>query len=125
AHLGDRTIEAEVCLLATGVRGNVEGIGLEEAGVKVDRGFITVDKAYRTSAPNIYAIGDVIGPPMLAHKASSEGVACVEGIAGKLEHPVDYHAIPGGTFCHPEVASVGMTERKAKEAGVKFKCGRC
>jgi dihydrolipoamide dehydrogenase len=124
AKVGDRVIEAEVCLLATGVRGNVEGIGLEEAGVKVERGFIVVDKAYRTSAPNVYAIGDVIGPPMLAHKAQSEGIACVEGIAGKLEHPVDYHAIPGGTFCHPEVASVGLTEKKAKEQGLKFRVGR-
>jgi dihydrolipoamide dehydrogenase len=121
---GERTVEAEVCLLATGVRGNVEGIGLEEAGVKVERGFIVVDKSYRTSAPNVYAIGDVIGPPMLAHKAMGEGVACVEAIAGKLEHSVDYHAIPGGTFCHPEIASVGLTEKKAKEQGLKFKVGR-
>ncbi len=120
-----RTIEAEVCLLAAGVRGNVEGLGLEEAGVKVERGFIVVDmKSYRTSVENVYAIGDVIGPPMLAHKASAEGMACVEGIAGKPQHAIDYHAIPGGTFCHPEVASVGLTEKKAKEAGLKFKVGR-
>jgi dihydrolipoamide dehydrogenase len=120
-----RTVEAEVCLLATGVRGNVEGLGLEEAGVKVERGFIVADlKSYRTSLPNVYAIGDVIGPPMLAHKAMSEGVACVEGIAGKTPRAVDYHAIPGGTFCHPEVASVGLTEKKAKELGLKFKVGR-
>ena len=103
-----RTVEAELCLLATGVRGNVEGLGLEERGVKVERGFINVDlKSYQTSAAHVYAIGDVIGPPMLAHKAPSEGVACVEAIAGKLQHPVDYHAIPGGTFCHPEIAPSG------------------
>jgi dihydrolipoamide dehydrogenase len=121
----ERVIEAEVCLLATGVRGNVEGIGLEEAGVQVERGFIKVDlKTYKTSAANVYAIGDVIGPPMLAHKAMGEGVACVEGIHGKLEHAVNYGAIPGGTFCHPEVASVGLTEKKAKELGLKFKVGR-
>jgi dihydrolipoamide dehydrogenase len=124
AHLADRTVEAEVCLLATGVRGNIEGIGLEEAGVKTDRGFIVVDNSYRTSVPDVYAIGDVIGPPMLAHKAMAEGVACVEAIAGKKPTPIDYGAIPGGTFSHPEVASVGLTEKKAKEAGLKFKVGR-
>jgi dihydrolipoamide dehydrogenase len=122
--LADRTVEADVCLLATGVRGNVEGLGLEECGVKTERGFIPVDKSYRTNVANVWAIGDVIGPPMLAHKAMAEGVACVEEMAGRKPTRVDYGAIPGGTFCHPEVASVGLTERAAKERGLKFKVGR-
>ncbi|MFI5289276.1 MAG: dihydrolipoyl dehydrogenase [Polyangia bacterium] len=120
-----RAFEGDVCLLAAGVRGNVEGLGLEECGIKTERGFIVCDlESYRTSAPNVYAIGDVIGPPMLAHKASAEGIACVEGIASAEVHAVDYAAIPGCTFCRPEVASVGLTEAKAKAAGLKFKVGR-
>jgi dihydrolipoamide dehydrogenase len=120
-----RVIEADVCLLAAGVRGNVEGLGLEECGVKTERGFIPVDlKTYRTNVENVYAIGDVIGPPMLAHKASAEGIACVEGIAKHAVHAVDYRAIPGCTYCRPEVASVGLTEKKAREQGLKFKVGR-
>ncbi|HEY7955250.1 MAG TPA: dihydrolipoyl dehydrogenase [Polyangia bacterium] len=120
-----RAFEGDVCLLAAGVRGNVEGLGLQECGIKTERGFIVCDlKSYRTSAPNVYAIGDVIGPPMLAHKASAEGIACVEAIAGAEVHAVDYAAIPGCTFCRPEVASVGLTEAKAKAAGLKFKVGR-
>lgn len=119
------TVEGDVCLLAAGVRGNVEGLGLEECGVQVERGFIQVDRvSYRSSVANVYAIGDVIGPPMLAHKASAEGVACVEALAGKRAHAVDYAAIPSCTYCRPEVASVGMTERQAKEAGLSFKVGR-
>jgi dihydrolipoamide dehydrogenase len=129
-HLTDgkgapKTIEAELCLLAAGVRGNVEGIGLEECGVKLERGFIAVDRAtYRTSVENVYAIGDVIGPPMLAHKASAEGVACVEALAKHPVHAVDYQAIPGCTYCRPEVASVGLTEKQAREKGLQFKVGR-
>jgi len=120
-----KVYEADVCLLAAGVRGNIEGIGLEECGVKVERGFISVDtKSYRTSVANVYAIGDVLGPPMLAHKASAEGIACVEGLAKHTVHAVDYQAIPGCTYCHPEVASVGLTEAKAKEKGVKYRVGR-
>jgi dihydrolipoamide dehydrogenase len=120
-----RSFEADLCLLAVGVRGNVEGIGLEDCGVKVERGFIAVEPgSYRTSVENVYAIGDVIGPPMLAHKASAEGTACVERLAGATVHPVDYGAIPGCTYCRPEVASVGLTEKRAREAGLKFKVGR-
>jgi dihydrolipoamide dehydrogenase len=120
-----RTLEAELCLLAAGVRGNVEGLGLEECGIKTDRGFIVVDRpSYRTSVANVYAIGDVIGPPMLAHKASAEGIACVEQIAGHAAHPVNAGTIPGCTYCHPEVASVGLTEKRAKELGIKHRVGR-
>jgi dihydrolipoamide dehydrogenase len=123
--VGGKVYEADVCLLAAGVRGNVEGIGLEECGIKVDRGFIAVDqKTYRTNVEHIFAIGDVLGPPMLAHKASAEGIACVEGIANHTVHAVDYQAIPGCTYCHPEVASVGLTEAKAKEKGLKYRVGR-
>ena len=134
--VGGKVIEADVCLLAAGVRGNVEGIGLEECGVKTDRGFIVVDrKSYRTSVENVYAFGDVIGPPMLAHKASAEGIACVEGISLQptlrsaqgprhAVHAVDYAAIPGCIYCRPEVASVGLTEKAAREKGLKFKVGR-
>jgi dihydrolipoamide dehydrogenase len=122
---GERTVEGDRCLLAAGVRGNVEGIGLEECGVTVERGFIKVEpRTYQTSARDVYAIGDVIGPPMLAHKASAEGIACVEAIANAHVHPVDYNAIPGCTYCHPEVASVGLTEERAREQGQKFKVGR-
>ena len=121
---GIGALECDVCLLAAGVRGNVEGLGLEEVGVKTERGFIVADlSTYKTSVENVYAIGDVIGPPMLAHKAMAEGVACVERLAGHT-HPVDYKAIPGCTYCHPEVASVGLTEKKARELGKKVKVGR-
>jgi len=122
---GARTINADLCLLAVGVRGNSDGIGLEEVGVKLERGFIAIDhKTYATSAPGIYAIGDVVGGAMLAHKASAEGVACVEGLAGHSVHAVDYDSIPGCTYCRPEVASVGLTEERAKKEGLKFKVGR-
>lgn len=120
-----QTVQAEVCLLAAGVAGNIEGLGLEECGVKTERGFIVADtKTYRTDVANVFAIGDVIGPPMLAHKASAEGIACVENLAKAKVHPVNYQAIPGCTYCHPEIASVGLTEAKAKAAGFKFKVGR-
>ena len=120
-----RSIGADVCLLAVGVRGNSDGIGLEEVGIKLERGFIVVDKkTYATSAPGVYAIGDVVGGAMLAHKASAEGIACVEGLAGHVVHAVDYDSIPGCTYCRPEVASVGLTEERAKKEGLKFKVGR-
>lgn len=129
----ERTVIGERLLSAVGVRGNVEGIGLEACGIATERGFIKVDGAYRALGADgrpvegVYAIGDVIGPPMLAHKASAEGVACVEGIAGVPEaeiRKVDYGAIPGATFCRPEVGSMGMTEARAKEAGLSIKVGR-
>ena len=119
------SVEADRCLLATGVQGNVEGFGLEAIGCKTERGFVVVDKAtYRTSVENVYAIGDVIGGALLAHKASAEGIACVEGIAGKQPHAVNYAAIPGCTYCLPEVASVGLTEEKCKEQKLAYDVGR-
>lgn len=105
-------------ILAAGIQGNIENIGLEDQGVATDRGFITVDEWGRTSVDGVYAIGDVSGPPCLAHKASHEGVVCVEKIAGVPGvHPVDRSKIPGCTYCRPQIASVGMTEAEAKQAG--------
>ncbi len=109
---------------AVGVVGNVENLGLEALGVKTDRGCIVIDGYGRTNVQGIYAIGDVAGPPMLAHKAEHEGVICVEKIKGLDVHPMDKAKIPGCTYCHPQVASVGLTEAKAKEAGRKIKVGR-
>ena len=109
---------------AVGVVGNIEGLGLEELGVKTDRGCIVIDGYGRTNVPGVYAIGDVAGPPMLAHKAEHEGVICVEKIAGLDAHPMDKNMIPGCTYCHPQVASVGLSEKRAKEAGHQVKVGR-
>ena len=110
---------------AVGVQGNIEDIGLETTKVKTDRGCIVADEFSRTDEPGIYAIGDVAGPPMLAHKAEHEGVICIEKIAGlKDVHPMNKGQIPGCTYCHPQVASVGLTEKKAKEAGHEVKVGR-
>ena len=112
-------------ILAVGITGNVEDIGLENTRVKVDRGHICVDGALRTDEPGVYAIGDVSGPPWLAHKASHEGVLCVETIAGvKGLHPLNTLNIPGCTYCTPQIASVGLTETKAREAGHKVRVGR-
>jgi len=121
---GGRELRGELALLAVGVQGNVENLGLEKANVKVERDRIVVDADYRTTAPGVYAIGDVIGPPWLAHVASAEGIHCVEAIAGMSPAPVDYGSIPGCTYCKPQVASVGLTEEKAKEAGHEVKIGR-
>jgi dihydrolipoamide dehydrogenase len=110
---------------AVGVQGNVEDLGLETTKVKTDRGTIVTDGFSRTDEPGIYAIGDVAGPPMLAHKAEHEGVICIEKIAGFGDpHPIDPLKIPGCTYCHPQVASVGLTEAKAKDAGHEVKVGR-
>ncbi|MGD1880083.1 MAG: dihydrolipoyl dehydrogenase [Kiloniellaceae bacterium] len=110
---------------AVGVQGNIENIGLETTKVKTDRGCIVIDEYGRTAEPGIYAIGDVAGPPMLAHKAEHEGVICVEKIAGLNDvHPMKKEQIPGCTYCNPQVASVGLTEKKAKEAGYDVKVGR-
>ncbi len=117
-------ITAEKLISAVGVVGNVEGLGLEALGVKTDRGCIVADGYGKTSVAGIYAIGDVAGPPMLAHKAEHEGVICVEKIAGLDAHPMDKLKIPGCTYCHPQVASVGLTETKAKDAGYEIKVGR-
>jgi dihydrolipoamide dehydrogenase len=119
-----RTLTADVALVAIGVQGNVEPLGLEALGVRIDRGHIAVDKRYRTSVPGLYAIGDVIGPPWLAHVASAEGICCVDGIAGKEPQPVDYACVPGCTYCAPQLASVGLTEESAKAEGYELKVGR-
>jgi dihydrolipoamide dehydrogenase len=118
-------ITADLLISAVGVQGNIENLGLEELGVKTERGTIVIDGYGRTSVPGIYAIGDVAGPPMLAHKAEHEGVICVEKIAGVPGvHPMDKNMIPGCTYCNPQVASVGLTEAKAKEAGRDIRVGR-
>jgi dihydrolipoamide dehydrogenase len=118
------TIEVDRVISAVGVVGNVEGLGLEKLGVKTDRGCIVIDGLGRSSVPGIYAIGDVAGPPMLAHKAEHEGVICVEAIKGLHPHPMDKRLIPGCTYCHPQIASVGLTEAKAKEEGHDIRVGR-
>ena len=117
-------LSAEKLISAVGVVGNIENLGLEALGVKTDRGCVVIDGYGRSSVAGIYAIGDVAGPPMLAHKAEHEGVICVEKIAGLDAHPMDKLKIPGCTYCHPQVASVGLTEAKAKEAGHDIKVGR-
>jgi dihydrolipoamide dehydrogenase len=109
---------------AVGVVGNIENLGLEKLGVKTDRGTIVVDGYCKTNVPGIYAIGDVAGPPMLAHKAEHEGVICVEAIKGLKPHPMDKNLIPGCTYCAPQVASVGLTEAKAKEQKREIRVGR-
>jgi dihydrolipoamide dehydrogenase len=119
-----RTLSAEQMISAVGVVGNVEGLGLEALGVKVDRGVIAIDGVGRTNVAGLYAIGDVAGPPMLAHKAEHEGVICFESIKGLHPHPMDKAMIPGCTYCNPQVASVGLTEAKAKADGYELKVGR-
>jgi dihydrolipoamide dehydrogenase len=117
-------LEAEVLLVAVGITGNVENLGLEEVGVKTERGFIPVDAELRTQVKNVYAIGDVIGRVALAHVASAEAVYLAELIAGHHPEPVPYDAVPACTYCHPEIASVGLTEEKAREAGLDIKVGK-
>ena len=117
-------LKADKALIAIGIRGNVEELNLEKIGVKADKGFISVNEWYETKVKGVYAIGDIIGPPLLAHVASHEGIVCVEKIAGHETHPVDYNSIPGCTYCHPQVASIGMTEEQAKEAGHELQIGR-
>ncbi|MFL6802851.1 MAG: dihydrolipoyl dehydrogenase [Xanthobacteraceae bacterium] len=119
-----QTAEFERVISAVGVVGNVENLGLEKAGVKIERGTIVIDGYCRTNVPGIYAIGDVAGPPMLAHKAEHEGVVCVEAIKGLKPHPMDKNLIPGCTYCAPQVASVGLTEAAAKEKNVEVRIGR-
>jgi dihydrolipoamide dehydrogenase len=119
-----REVGADRLLSAAGVVANVEGLGLEDVGVVIERDVIKVDGVGRTNVSGVYAIGDVAGGPMLAHKAEHEGVACVEAIAGVAEHPLDKGRVPGCTYCHPQIASVGLTEAKAKEAGLELKVGR-
>ncbi|AYG66191.1 MULTISPECIES: dihydrolipoyl dehydrogenase [unclassified Rhizobium] len=118
-------IVADRMISAVGVQGNIENLGLEALGVKTDRGCVVIDGYGKTNVPGIYAIGDVAGPPMLAHKAEHEGVVCIEKIAGLPNvHPTDKSKVPGCTYCQPQVASVGLTEAKAKELGHDIRVGR-
>lgn len=119
-----KEIVGDIALVAIGVQGNIENLGLENLGVKTEKSFIKVDEFYKTNVDGIFAIGDVNGPPWLAHVASAEGVICVEKIAGKNPHKIDYNNIPGCTYSKPQVASVGLTEEKAIEKGYKTKIGR-
>lgn len=121
---GEEITHADVVLSAVGVATNIEGIGLEELGVKTERGKVLVDAYYRTSVEGVYAIGDIVHGPALAHTASHEGITCVEAICGLNPEPVDYSNIPSCTYTNPEVASVGMTEKQAKEAGYEIKVGK-
>ena len=118
------TISGDVILSAVGIKSNIEGIGIEELGVEVENDKIKVDNYYKTNIENIYAIGDVVSGPALAHVASAEGITCIENIKGLKPNPIDYNNIPGCTYCSPEIASVGMTEKAAKEAGVELKIGK-
>ncbi len=117
-------ITVDRMISAVGVVGNVDGLGLEALGVKIERGIISTDGYGRTNVPGLYAIGDVAGAPMLAHKAEHEGVICVETIKGLHTHPMDKNKIPGCTYCTPQIASVGLTEKKAKEQGREIRVGR-
>jgi len=117
-------LTTEIVLCAIGVQGNVEGLGLEKIGIRVEKSAIPVDKWYQTNVSGVFAIGDIIGSPWLAHVASHEGIVCAEKIAGENPHPVDYQSIPACTYCQPQVASVGMTEDQAKAAGHEVKVGK-
>lgn len=121
---GEIKIEADVVLSAVGVSTNLEGIGLEEVGVKTDKGKILIDDFYKTNVNGVYAIGDVVKGPALAHVASAEGIICVEKIAGHNPEPLNYGNLPGCTYCSPEIASVGYTEEAAKKAGYEIKVGK-
>ena len=121
---GTQTLTAERIISAVGVVGNIENLGLEKLGVKTDRGAIVIDGMCKTNVPGIYAIGDVAGPPLLAHKAEHEGVICVEAIKGLHPHPMDKLLIPGCTYCSPQIASVGLTEQAAKDKKLDIRVGR-
>jgi dihydrolipoamide dehydrogenase len=121
---GEEQVEADVVLVAVGVAGNVEDLGLEQAKVHHEKGMIRVDAHMRTNVPGITAIGDIVGPPLLAHVASTEGIVAVEGIAGHDRPGMDYRRVPGCTYCQPQVASIGLTERAARERGYAIKVGR-
>jgi dihydrolipoamide dehydrogenase len=120
----EESLDADVALIAIGIQGNVENLGLENTGVNIEKSFIPVDKWYQTNIAGIYAIGDITGPPLLAHVASHEGIICVEKIAGHPTHALDYNSVPGCTYCQPQVASIGLTESKAREAGYELMIGR-
>lgn len=121
---GEETIDCDIVLSAIGVASNIENIGLEETGVKTDKGKIIVDDFYKTNVDGVYAIGDVVKGQALAHVASAEGIICVEKIAGQNPEPLNYNNIPGCTYCQPEIASVGYTEKAAKAAGYEIKVGK-
>ncbi|MDE6861765.1 MAG: dihydrolipoyl dehydrogenase, partial [Alistipes sp.] len=121
---GEQTLTADVVLSAVGIKSNIENIGLEELGVKVERDKIVVDEHYRTSVDGLYAIGDIIATPALAHVASAEAIHCVEHICGLSPEPIDYTTIPSCVFTSPEVASVGLTEQQARDKGIEYKVGR-
>jgi dihydrolipoamide dehydrogenase len=121
---GDETIEADIVLSAVGVATNIEGIGLEETGIITEKGKVVVDDFYKTNVDGYYAIGDIVKGPALAHVASHEGIICVEKIAGLDAHPLDYSTIPGCTYTHPEISSVGLTEKAALNAGFEIKIGK-
>ncbi|MBS1271835.1 MAG: Dihydrolipoyl dehydrogenase [Candidatus Marinimicrobia bacterium] len=120
----EETLKADKALMAMGVQGNVENIGLKDLGVEIEKGHIVADEYYKTNVDGVYAIGDVIGPPWLAHVASKEGVICVEGFSGKNPVTLDYDLIPGCTYCQPQIASIGLTEQEAKDQGYDVKVGK-
>ncbi len=119
-----QTITVDRVIAAVGVVGNIENIGLEKLGVKIERGTIKIDEYCKTNVPGIYAIGDVAGPPMLAHKAEHEGVICIEAIKGLHPHPMNKLMIPGCTYCTPQIASVGLTEQAAKDKKLDVRVGK-
>jgi dihydrolipoamide dehydrogenase len=121
---GTQTLTVDRVIAAVGVVGNIENLGLEKLGVKTERGAIVIDGACKTNVPGIYAIGDVAGPPLLAHKAEHEGVICVEAIKGMHPHAMDRRLIPGCTYCTPQIASVGLTEQAAKDQKLDIRVGR-
>ena len=121
---GEIKVEADIVLSAVGIATNLEGIGLEELGIKTEKGKVVVDDFYKTNVEGIYAIGDIVKGPALAHVASAEGIICVEKIAGKKPKPLDYNNLPGCTYCSPEIASVGYTEEAARKAGYEIKVGK-
>ncbi len=121
---GTETIDCDIVLSAVGIQTNLENIGLETLGIKTEKGKVVVDDFYKTNVDGIYAIGDIVHGPALAHVASAEGIICVENFTGHNPEPLDYGNIPGCTYCWPEVASVGMTEKAAKEAGYEVKVGK-
>ncbi|HAV02682.1 MAG TPA: dihydrolipoyl dehydrogenase [Chryseobacterium sp.] len=121
---GTETLEADILLSAVGIASNVEGQGFEEVGIKTEKGKVLVNEWYETSVPGYYAIGDILPTQALAHVASAEGITCVEKIKGMHVEKIDYGNVPGCTYCHPEVASVGLTEKQAKEKGYELKVGK-
>ncbi|MGE5382356.1 MAG: dihydrolipoyl dehydrogenase [Omnitrophica WOR_2 bacterium] len=121
---GEEVVEADIVLLAVGITTNLENLGIEETGIVIEKGKVVVDEFYRTNIEGVYAIGDIVHGPALAHVASHEGIICVEKISGKDVEPLDYGNLPGCTYTHPEIASVGMTEKAAREAGYDIKVGK-